>query len=73
MIVDEQGTILGRGTAGPSDHVDEPATSRRAAAACEAAVAAALAASGLPASAPLEGVAIGMSGYDGAWHGQPPS
>ena len=31
VLMDARGTVLGRGTAGPSDHVDEPATSQRAA------------------------------------------
>ena len=31
VIFDDYGALLGRGSAGPSDHVDEPATSQRAA------------------------------------------
>jgi N-acetylglucosamine kinase-like BadF-type ATPase len=72
VVVDAHGEVLGRGTAGPSDHVDEPATSQRAAQACEAAVAAALAAAHLPPDAPLEAVVIGLSGYEGKWHGREP-
>ncbi len=63
----------GRGTAGPSDHVDEPPTTQRAAAACEAALAAALAAAGLPAGTAPAGVVVGLSGYDGEWHGRQPA
>lgn len=73
VLLDARGTVLGRGTAGPSDHVDEPADSRRAADACEAAVAKALRAARLPADTPLAAVAIGLSGYEGDWHGRRPS
>jgi len=72
VVLDAYGTQLGRGTSGPSDHVGEPATSRRAAIACEAAVAAALAKAKLPADTALAAVVIGMSGYDGQWHGREP-
>ncbi len=72
VIVDERGSVLGRGTAGPSDHVGQPADSDRAARACAQSVAQALAAAGLPADATLEAVAIGLSGYEGVWHGRQP-
>jgi N-acetylglucosamine kinase-like BadF-type ATPase len=72
VVVNGSGNVLGRGTAGPCDHVDEPPDSRRCADACEAAVARALAAAGLSARSPLEAVVIGLSGYDGAFHGVPP-
>jgi len=72
VVLDERGTALGRGTAGPSDHVDEPATTQRAAAACETALAAALTAAGLPAGSPLKAVVVGLSGYEGRWHGREP-
>jgi N-acetylglucosamine kinase-like BadF-type ATPase len=72
VILDAYGTQLGRGTAGPSDHVGEPPNSRRAAVACESAVAAALAAGKFPADTPLAAVVIGMSGYEGQWHGRQP-
>lgn len=73
VILDAQGLLLGRGTAGPSDHVDEPADSVRAAGACEAALAAALRAARLPADAVPAAVAVGLSGYEGTWHGRPPA
>jgi N-acetylglucosamine kinase-like BadF-type ATPase len=73
VVLDEEGETLGRGTAGPSDHVDEPADSQRAAAACEAALAAALAAASLPADTPLEAIVVGLSGYEGSWHGRRPA
>jgi N-acetylglucosamine kinase-like BadF-type ATPase len=73
VLLDARGTVLGRGTAGPSDHVDEPADSRRAADACEGALAGALRAARLPADTPLAAVVIGMSGYEGDWHGHQPA
>lgn len=72
VVLDARGTVLGRGTAGPSDHVDEPATTQRAAVACEAALAAALRAAGLAPDAPLDAVVVGLSGYEGDWHGREP-
>ncbi len=72
VVVNGAGDVLGRGTAGPCDHVDEPPDSRRCAEACEAAVARALAAARLPAQSPLEAVVVGLSGYDGTFHGVPP-
>lgn len=72
VVTDANGAVLGRGTAGPSDHVDEPATSERAAQACEGAVAAALAAAHLQSDAPLDAVTIGLSGFEGTWHGREP-
>jgi N-acetylglucosamine kinase-like BadF-type ATPase len=72
VVVNGAGDVLGRGTAGPCDHVDEPPDSRRCAEACEAAVARALAAARLPAKSPLEAVVVGLSGYDGTFHGVPP-
>ncbi len=72
VIVDAAGIVRGRGTAGPSDHVGQPSDSRRAATACELAVRNALAAGRLPEQTPLEAVVIGMSGYEGVWHGREP-
>ncbi len=72
VVADANGTLLGRGTAGPSDHVDEPANSQRAAQACEGALAAALVEAGLARDAPLTAVVVGLSGYEGTWHGREP-
>jgi N-acetylglucosamine kinase-like BadF-type ATPase len=72
VVINGAGEPLGRGVAGPCDHVDEPADSRRCAGACETAVARALSAGGLSASSGLEAVVIGLSGYDGVFHGVPP-
>ena len=66
VVLDERGVLLGRGSAGPSDHVDEPPATRRAAEACESALAGALAAARLPAGTALGAVVIGLSGYEGA-------
>lgn len=72
VVMNGSGEPLGRGSAGPCDHVDEPPDSRRCADACEAAVANALRAAGLPPDSPLDAVVVGLSGYDGALHGVPP-
>jgi glucosamine kinase len=72
VVLDAHGAVLGRGTAGPSDHVDEPATTQRAAAACEAALAAALRAAGLAPDTAIAAVVVGLSGYEGNWHGREP-
>src|SRR6202789_700481 len=73
VVLDARGTLLGRGTAGPSDHVDEPANTQRAAQACESALAAALAAAQLPAGTEPDAVVIGLSGYEGSWYGREPA
>jgi N-acetylglucosamine kinase-like BadF-type ATPase len=72
VVLDATGTQLGRAVAGPSDHVGEAPDSQRAAVACEGAVADALRDAGLPADSALTAVVIGISGYEGAWHGRDP-
>lgn len=72
VVVDAGGLILGRGTAGPSDHVGEAETSRRAAEACETALRRALEAAGLDPATPLAAVVAGISGFEGSWHGVEP-
>jgi glucosamine kinase len=72
VVLDAHGAVVGRGTSGPSDHVDEPATTQRAAEACESALAAALSAAGLPVKTAIGAVVVGLSGYDGNWHGRKP-
>lgn len=72
VIVDESGVVRGRGVAGPSDHVDEAADSRRCAIACERAVERARDAAGIDAATMLDAVVVGLSGYDGALHGAAP-
>jgi len=73
VVVDDDGIVRGRGTAGPSDHVGEPADSDRAAVACGRALAQALRAAGLPAESELAAVVVGLSGFEGSWHGREPA
>ncbi len=72
VVMNGAGDVLGRGIAGPCDHIDEPGDSRRCADACEAAVARALAAAALPEWSAIEVAVVGLSGYDGVFHGVPP-
>jgi len=72
VVVGDDGTVLGRGSAGPSDHVGQPAGSDRAARACARAVTQALAAAGLPAETAFAAVVAGVSGFEGEWHGREP-
>jgi N-acetylglucosamine kinase-like BadF-type ATPase len=72
VVMDGSGDVLGRGVAGPCDHVDEPPDSTRCATACETATGRALAAANLPASSRIDTVVLGLSGYDGSFHGVPP-
>ncbi len=72
VVVDGDGEVLGRGSAGPSDHVGQAADSERAAVACLRALAQALAAARLPSDTRLDAVVVGLSGYEGAWHGREP-
>jgi N-acetylglucosamine kinase-like BadF-type ATPase len=73
VVVDDDGVVRGRGSGGPSDHVGQAPDSPRAALACEHALRRALAAAQLPAETPLAAVVIGLSGYEGSWHGRPPA
>ncbi len=72
VVVDEAGRVRGRGTAGPSDHVDEGPRSRRFADALESALGAALRAGGFPEGTVLDAVTAGISGYEGTIHGVAP-
>jgi len=73
VVLDEHAAVLGRGVAGPSDHVDEAADSRRAAAALEGALKGAIAAAGLPPESRFAAIVAGISGYDGSFHGALPT
>jgi N-acetylglucosamine kinase-like BadF-type ATPase len=73
VVIDEHGNLVGRGTAGPADHVDEPPESRKCADASAAAVARALEAARLAPETRFEAVRIGLSGYDGDFDGAQPS
>jgi N-acetylglucosamine kinase-like BadF-type ATPase len=72
-IVDETGAVVGRGTAGPADHVDEGPGSARCADACTAAFAAALESAGLSPLTRVEAVVAGISGYDDTFDGAVPA
>jgi N-acetylglucosamine kinase-like BadF-type ATPase len=72
-VVDQDGVVRGRGSAGPADHVDEPPGSTKCADACAAAVKRALDAAGLPGGTRLEAVRIGLSGYDSKFDGARPA
>jgi N-acetylglucosamine kinase-like BadF-type ATPase len=73
VVLDEHAVVVGRGSAGPSDHVDEPADSRRCAAALEGALARAVEAARLPADTRFGAIVAGISGYDGALYGVAPA
>ncbi|HET7815575.1 MAG TPA: BadF/BadG/BcrA/BcrD ATPase family protein [Candidatus Baltobacteraceae bacterium] len=71
-LADETGRILGRGSAGPADEVNQGPDSTRLRDALEGALAAALAAAGLPPETELRAAVAGISGYEGRIYGQPP-
>ncbi|MBV9440526.1 MAG: hypothetical protein JOZ24_11085, partial [Candidatus Eremiobacteraeota bacterium] len=73
VVVDEHGTIGGRGTAGAADHVDEPPGSTRCRDACALALARALEAAQLPADTVPVAVRIGLSGWDERFDGVAPT
>lgn len=72
LIADEQGKILGRGVAGPCDHIGQSADSPRFARALEGALGAALQQACLPVDSPFEAIVAGISGYEGAIQGVAP-
>jgi N-acetylglucosamine kinase-like BadF-type ATPase len=72
VVVDQNGVVLGRGHAGPADHVDEPPGSRKFAEASAAALTRALEAAELPLAVRFEAVHVGLSGYDGDFDGAQP-
>jgi N-acetylglucosamine kinase-like BadF-type ATPase len=71
VVVRDDGTLLGRGIAGPADHVDEPPGSTKCADACAAALGRALDAAGLMRTTTLAAVHVGLSGWDEAFDGAP--
>jgi N-acetylglucosamine kinase-like BadF-type ATPase len=73
VVVDENGVLCARGTAGPADHVDEPPGSTKCADACAAAVARALDGARMPRDLRFEAVHIGLSGYDERFDGAQPT
>ncbi|MGH7715084.1 MAG: N-acetylglucosamine kinase [Vulcanimicrobiaceae bacterium] len=72
VIADERKTILGRGTAGPCDHIGQAADSPRFARALEGAIDAALRDAGLAPNSSFEAIVAGISGFEGAIHGIEP-
>lgn len=73
VVLDETGRVLATGTAGPADHVDEPAGSSKCADACATALMRALDAAGLPRDLSFEAVHVGLSGWDDDFDGARPS
>jgi N-acetylglucosamine kinase-like BadF-type ATPase len=73
VIVDESGVVRARASAGPADHVDEPAGSTKCADACTGALMRALEAARLPRDTRFEAVHVGLSGYDERFDGARPA
>ncbi len=72
VIADEHKKILGRGGAGPCDHIGQASDSLRFARALENAIGLALIDAKLPADSEFAAVVAGISGYEGAIHGLAP-
>jgi N-acetylglucosamine kinase-like BadF-type ATPase len=72
VIADEGKKILGRGGAGPCDHIGQAPDSPRFARALETAITSALLDAKLPADSEFEAIVAGISGYEGAIHGLAP-
>ncbi|MEA2689112.1 MAG: hypothetical protein QOD51_1719 [Candidatus Eremiobacteraeota bacterium] len=73
VIVDENGVVRARGSAGAADHVDEPAGSSKCADACAEALTRALDAAHLARDTRFEAVHVGLSGYDEKFDGARPA
>jgi N-acetylglucosamine kinase-like BadF-type ATPase len=73
VVIDEDGVVRGRGSAGPADHVDEPVGSRKCADACTTALTRALDDAALARDTTLEAVRVGLSGYDEQFDGATPA
>jgi N-acetylglucosamine kinase-like BadF-type ATPase len=72
VIADDEKRILGRGVAGPCDHIGQAADSPRFARALELAIAGALTDAKLSADSEFEAIVAGISGYEGAIVGLEP-
>lgn len=72
VVADERKTILGRGVAGPCDHIGQAVDSPRFARALEHAVSLALMDAKLPMDSEFEAIVAGISGYEGEIHGLAP-
>ncbi|MDB5070151.1 MAG: ATPase, BadF/BadG/BcrA/BcrD type [Candidatus Eremiobacteraeota bacterium] len=73
VVIDENGLVCARGSAGPADHVDEPAGSTKCAEACTAALMRALDEARMPRDIRFEAVHVGLSGYDERFDGVQPA
>jgi glucosamine kinase len=72
-VADMQGTIIGRGSAGPADELGADRSSTRLRDALTSSIGAAREAAGLGDDVEFEAVVAGISGYDGAVRGVAPS
>ncbi len=72
VIADEHKKILGRGLAGPCDHIGQAADSPRFARTLESAISLALLDAQLRADSEFEAIVAGISGYEGAIQGLAP-
>jgi glucosamine kinase len=72
-IGDEQGSVLGRGTAGPADEIGAGPESTRLRDALNDALERARENAHLPASSRYEAIVAGVSGYDGRVYGRAPN
>jgi N-acetylglucosamine kinase-like BadF-type ATPase len=72
VVGDEGGRVLGRGTAGPADEVDEHADSTRLHDALSAALNDAMAHANLPGDTRFANIVAGISGYEGRVYGKQP-
>jgi N-acetylglucosamine kinase-like BadF-type ATPase len=72
VIADEHKKILGRGGAGPCDHIGQAADSPRFAQAIEGTIKSALIDAKLPTDSKFEAIVAGISGYEGAIQGLAP-
>lgn len=72
LVADERGTVLGRGVAGPCDHIGQSPSSVRFARALEGAVADALRSASLPQDSAFATIVAGISGYEGQIVGAEP-
>ena len=72
LIADESKQILGRGVAGPCDHIGQAADSPRFALALEGAIDTALRDAKLEPNTRFEAIVAGISGYEGTIHGIKP-
>ncbi|MGH7661849.1 MAG: BadF/BadG/BcrA/BcrD ATPase family protein [Vulcanimicrobiaceae bacterium] len=72
LVADERGAVLGRGVAGPCDHIGQSSTSVRFARALEGALADALQKASLPRNSTFEAIVAGISGYEGTIVGVEP-